>query len=447
MKIKRLCIKNHSFLGTTEVDFTAPSGEPLNTVVLAGINGSGKTTLLYSIKKLLEQGKIRHTEFSTLPNILDVVEYIQLVFTPMEARIMALMRKQHSDSPDATIEYGFEGYNPFADYAKPEREPQTVLLKHHQDEEFTLEQLYPTWIPSDRQFVDQKHDIVKLLPKCITLPSETHFNNIQVTLQPFTYQYRFFQTVDRDIAQHIPDYFATFIDKRVYQNEDIPVKESIQHACADINTMFETLDLESRLIGIKSDGSRMPVFRNHKSGKEFDIQGLSSGEKQLFFRIMAVKMFEAHNSILLVDEPEISLHPAWQQKILKIYEQVGQDNQVIVATHSPHIIASTPKKNVKILTRNTETNTFEVIDYTNIQATKGVPVERILKDVMGLPTTRDPEVQERINQLWEWIYQGDVEIPDFTQQYHELEQLLGTIDEDLVLMKMEMAKQKWKKEQ
>jgi len=32
-------------------------------------------------------------------------------------------------------------------------------------------------------------------------------------------------------------------------------------------------------------------------------------------------------------------------------------------------------------------------------------------------------------------------------KYHELEQLLGTIDEDLMLMKMEMAKRKWKKEQ
>lgn len=151
------------------------------SVVLAGINGSGKTTLLYSIRKILEQGKIWHKEYATLPNIKDS-EHISLMFTPIEARIMSLMRKQHFDSPDATIEYGLNSYNPFEDYAKPEDAPKTVLSKHPRSMEPRFEQLFPAYIPSDKKFVDQKPDIVKTLPKCITLPSETHFNNIQTTL-------------------------------------------------------------------------------------------------------------------------------------------------------------------------------------------------------------------------------------------------------------------------
>lgn len=189
----------------------------------------------------------------------------------------------------------------------------------------------------------------------------------------------------------------------------------------------------------------MPMFQN-TSGKEFDITGLSSGEKQLFFRIMALKMFEANNSIILIDEPEISLHPAWQQKILKVYENLGENNQVFVATHSPHIIASTPKENVKILARNEETNRFQVIDYTQIHATKGLPVERILKDVMGLPTTRDPDVQQQIDSLWHMIHTGTFDSEQFKRQYQKLEVLLGTLDEDIVLMNMEIGKKKWERE-
>ena len=161
---------------------------------------------------------------------------------------------------------------------------------------------------------------------------------------------------------------------------------------------------------------------------------------------MALKMFEANNSIILVDEPEISLHPAWQQKILKVYENIGENNQVIVATHSPHIIASTPKENVKILACNEETKMFQVIDYTQIHATKGVPVERILKDVMGLPTTRDPEIQRNIDVLWHLIHTDEFDTEVFERQYNEFEELVGTTDEDILLMKMEIGKKKWERD-
>jgi len=79
------------------------------------------------------------------------------------------------------------------------------------------------------------------------------------------------------------------------------------------------------------------IFEN-SLGKEFDINGLASGEKQLFLRGLSLKFLEANNSIILIDEPEISLHPEWQQKIIKVYENIGINNQLIIATHSPHIV-------------------------------------------------------------------------------------------------------------
>ena len=47
------------------------------------------------------------------------------------------------------------------------------------------------------------------------------------------------------------------------------------------------------------------------------------------------------NSIILIDEPEISLHVVWQHEFLKDLEQIAALSQfhALVATHSPQIIS------------------------------------------------------------------------------------------------------------
>lgn len=75
-------------------------------------------------------------------------------------------------------------------------------------------------------------------------------------------------------------------------------------------------------------------------GKQISLSQLSSGEKQeiiLFYKLI----FETpENTLLLIDEPEISLHIAWQKKFMDdLYEIIKfKKLNVIVATHSPQII-------------------------------------------------------------------------------------------------------------
>lgn len=49
--------------------------------------------------------------------------------------------------------------------------------------------------------------------------------------------------------------------------------------------------------------------------------------------------------IALVDEPELSMHPKWQQKVLQYYRNLfnkdgSQDAQMILATHSEYVLRS-----------------------------------------------------------------------------------------------------------
>jgi len=73
---------------------------------------------------------------------------------------------------------------------------------------------------------------------------------------------------------------------------------------------------------------------------------LSSGEKQML-SFLCYNAF-INNSIILVDEPELSLHVDWQRLLLRILMQQGTQNQFIVATHSPFIYAKYPEKELRL---------------------------------------------------------------------------------------------------
>lgn len=76
--------------------------------------------------------------------------------------------------------------------------------------------------------------------------------------------------------------------------------------------------------------------------KTLELGKLSSGEKQeivLFYELI----FDTQSELLLlIDEPEISLHVAWQKQFINDLLEIAQQTsvKVIVATHSPQIISN-----------------------------------------------------------------------------------------------------------
>jgi predicted ATPase len=71
----------------------------------------------------------------------------------------------------------------------------------------------------------------------------------------------------------------------------------------------------------------------------FSWFSLSSGEKQLLIQFMEVVLQEGKSLIFIADEPELSLHVSWQEKLLKALRDLNENAQLIVATHSPDIVA------------------------------------------------------------------------------------------------------------
>lgn len=74
---------------------------------------------------------------------------------------------------------------------------------------------------------------------------------------------------------------------------------------------------------------------------------LSAGEKQMF-SFIAYNTFY-HDTIFIIDEPELSLHIDWQRTLFPMLLKQGTSNQFIVATHSPFIYGKYPDKELQLI--------------------------------------------------------------------------------------------------
>ena len=77
-----------------------------------------------------------------------------------------------------------------------------------------------------------------------------------------------------------------------------------------------------------------------KEKEEVPLEYLSSGEQHLIVLIGELLFKAEESSLVLIDEPEISFHPEWQEKFLGILESIQRENKfsALISTHSPMLI-------------------------------------------------------------------------------------------------------------
>ncbi|MCR4854087.1 MAG: AAA family ATPase [Prevotella sp.] len=65
---------------------------------------------------------------------------------------------------------------------------------------------------------------------------------------------------------------------------------------------------------------------------------LSSGEKQMLVILLTVLVEDEQPYVLFMDEPEVSLHVDWQQRLIDLILELNPNVQIILTTHSPAVI-------------------------------------------------------------------------------------------------------------
>lgn len=78
-----------------------------------------------------------------------------------------------------------------------------------------------------------------------------------------------------------------------------------------------------------------------KQGSSFLVNAASSGEKELLTYLFAIYALNVRDALIVVDEPELHLHPKWQSTLLGLFEKLSTEtgNQFLLATHSPIFVS------------------------------------------------------------------------------------------------------------
>jgi len=260
-------------------------------------------------------------------------------------------------------------------------------------------------------------------------------NNVNRKLfDPYNYEYgAVYILAGSDKIENIKDIMLQKYIDRAFEI-DKP-SEALKELQDFIENTFHDLDLTFNLSSINYNKKEV-LFKND-NGVEFDIDDLSTGEKTLLSKVLYLYFEGYKDKVILIDEPELSLHPSWQNKVLQIYENFAKQNncQIIIATHSPHIIGSAKSEYLRILKKVDDK--IEVEKYTQ---SYGLEFDKILTDIMGVENLRTPAVAKDIKKLWKLLEDEAYEGEEYLNLYNKLEELLGSLDKDMVLARLEIAR-------
>lgn len=116
-----------------------------------------------------------------------------------------------------------------------------------------------------------------------------------------------------------------------------------------------------------------------------ELEGRSRGLQWFFsfFLVFLVETKEAHsNTILLLDEPGLSLHPIAQYDLAKFFRKLSADNQLIYTSHSPFLVDMENLANVKAVYVDKQSGRTKVssnLRYDEVDAEKSIyPVHAAL---------------------------------------------------------------------
>ncbi|MED1482093.1 AAA family ATPase [Bacillus altitudinis] len=147
---------------------------------------------------------------------------------------------------------------------------------------------------------------------------------------------------------------------RIDNSEDIVKNVLMQY----VNDSFEKLSIYDDIAGkirlllkiINERFKHKKLYVNKENGfsfkstvlkegnlyRQIPLEQLSSGEKNELILFYHLIFNTSPNSLILIDEPEISLHISWQNKFISDLKEIHNLNKldIIIATHSPDIIAN-----------------------------------------------------------------------------------------------------------
>ncbi|MDD1004736.1 AAA family ATPase [Pseudomonas sp. TNT2022 ID642] len=163
--------------------------------------------------------------------------------------------------------------------------------------------------------------------------------------------------------------------------------------------------------GIRYDLRLQNMMVEFDEARSFPFSDLSDGQRgmiALFTDIarrmcilnphMGKDVLKNTAGVVIIDELDIHLHPAWQRSIVPALRQAFPKVQFIAASHSPQIIGSLKPQEVILLNNG---------DPSHPRVTYGLDSSSVLEEVMGV-NQREPEIESLLSELFSTLEDNDL---------------------------------------
>lgn len=344
MKIKSIEFINNKVLGDLFLDFTDGNGNAVDTILLAGENGSGKSQILNSIYELSAFNlKLQATSDEKCKLTIHLSDSDVDTLSPLlKPHIPGLPRI----SNQLTIFYDYS-------YGSDWRQISLTFKTDSTDHILSGVAIGNNQIAKNIFRAIFSDVAINFLSKQISSVTTKDIEQVKTGSVKSTVG------LAGEITQLLVDVQAlddAEIAKWVRKNPQKPTDLSqLNLRMPRFEEAFAFMFPTKRYKEIKNENGKQVIFEEH--GKEISANDLSSGEKQIIFRGSFLLKDKKSNkgAIALIDEPEISLHPKWQLKILQFYKKLftdengAQTSQMLIATHSPFIIHNESRTADKVI--------------------------------------------------------------------------------------------------
>lgn len=156
---------------------------------------------------------------------------------------------------------------------------------------------------------------------------------------------RVYAFLERQNSQDALGSISEFIDRYINDERIRSIVSEIDMTEQRIEKVMTARRNLERLITDMFTGNKTVVFSDTgidiktDEGKNISLASMSSGEKHVLW--IFIEAILAGESTLIIDEPELSMHVDWQKMLVKAIRQLNPQAQLILATHSPEIMAET----------------------------------------------------------------------------------------------------------
>jgi len=136
------------------------------------------------------------------------------------------------------------------------------------------------------------------------------------------------------------------------------------------------------------DNENNPLIIKYED-EDLDYTLLSSGEKQLLILFLNI-LLAKDNSVIIMDEPELSLHVNWQLKLIDSFLELNDTIQYLIVTHNPNLVLNRSSSEISIIKND------EIQNYKN--SSKYMDISTILIDVFGIHSLVGKDMENLIEE-------------------------------------------------